>query len=67
MQKKAPLSLSQSNIGVLRVFELTGIVNNWIKENDCFINEPEVLNKPQFVCPLADSKDMGIVGAGATN
>jgi hypothetical protein len=68
-KRKHPLKLVQSNIGLLRVFEPVeiGIGNNWMKENDCFTNELEVLNQSPFVWPLVDSKNRNIIGAGATN
>jgi hypothetical protein len=44
-----------------------GIGKNWVEGNDCFINKPEVLKQPPFVWPLVDSKNRGIVEAGATN
>jgi hypothetical protein len=50
-KRKHPLNLVHSNIGLLRVFESIerGIGNNWVEGNDCFINEPKVLNQPPFV------------------
>jgi hypothetical protein len=38
-----------------------------VEGNDCFINEPEVLNQSPFVWLLVDNKNRGIVGVGETN
>jgi hypothetical protein len=37
-------------------------VNNGMEGNDCFINEPEILNKSPFIWSFLDSKNRSIVG-----
>jgi hypothetical protein len=38
-----------------------------VEGNDCFINEPEILNKSPFIWSFLESKNRSIVRAGATD